>query len=149
MRVTHQCGNLVSATSLATTTQPSWGSNNFQTKASLCFKSLIYLISYFAVSCLVSIAAVPPCFLSLRAFGEKLEGRGEILWVGSWWLSPQSSAGPRVLLPHTADVFYRKYIPLSSSHPQKNPKSQPNDLGKEAVSVWNRKGDDGVKILPE
>lgn len=66
---------------------------------------------------------------------EEEEGRGEALG-GSWWVSPWSRAGPRVLQSRRAAVLYQKHIPLS-------------ELGKEALSVWDRKGDDGVKSLSE
>jgi len=57
---------------------------------------------------------------------------------------PWSGAGPLVLLTRTVAVLYQKYIPLSSPHWKKKSCS-----GKEAGSVWSRKGDDGVRILSE
>lgn len=103
-----------------------------------------------AAACHAGIAAVPFCFLSKKWSlweGTEWEGRGEIFGreLPGGILVDATLEQSRSL---HATILHQDCT-LSKVHSSVITPLKKKRLEKEAVGAWNRKGDDGVKILSE
>lgn len=152
-------GNFASTTSLAT--GHALDSGNLQSKSFsvVLFHLFIYFSIYLvilksptsgAAACHAGIAAVPFCFLSKMWSlweGTEWEGRGEIFGreLPGGILVDATLEQSRSL---HATILHQDCT-LSKVHSSVITPLKKKRLEKEAVGAWNRKGDDGVKILSE